>query len=159
SLKTSLSICTLMLFHLIGFGQVIKGTVSDKETQEPLGYATISIPSQNLRVIAHRNGTFTLDVSRARDTDSISISYIGYRTVNYSLSDLDIARNQQFELHPAIYTIAPVVVTGKERQTQNVGFTKRVFRRTGWGDFSSDRGRMRGVVITDMDGSFPIKSF
>lgn len=121
-----------MLFHLIGFGQVIKGTVRDKETQEPLGYATISIPSQNLRVIAHRDGTFSLNVSQARDIDSIGVSYIGYQTVNYALSDIAIARNQQFELQPLIYTIAPVVVTAKERQTQNVGFTKRVFRRTGW---------------------------
>lgn len=159
SLKTSLSICILVLFHLTGFGQVIKGTVRDKETQEPLRYATLSVIGQNQRVITHHDGTFTLDVSRARATDSVSVSYIGYQPANYALSDINVTTNQQFELQPLVYTIEPVVVTARERHTQDIGFTKRGFRRTGWGDFSSGRGRTRGVVIAGMDCSLPIKSF
>lgn len=159
SLKTSLLSFTLALFHLTGFGQVIKGTVRDNETQKPLRYATVSVIGQNLRIITRSDGAFTLDVSGATATDSVSVSYIGYQTARYAFSDIDFTTDQQFELQPVVYTIAPVVVTAKERQTQNIGFTKRVFRRTGWGDFSSGRGRMRGVVIADMDCSLPIKSF
>ncbi|WP_090632261.1 hypothetical protein [Parapedobacter indicus] len=58
-----------------------------------------------------------------------------------------------------VYTIEPVIVTARERKTRAIGFTKPDSRRTGWGDFSSSRGRMRGVVIRDVDRSNPIKSF
>src|SRR5690606_41232682 len=71
-LKTSLLSFTLALFHLTGFGQVIKGTVRDNETQKPLRYATVSVIGQNLRIITRSDGAFTLDVSGARSEEHTS---------------------------------------------------------------------------------------
>lgn len=149
----------LLLFPFTGLGQVLKGTVSDMETQEPLRYATVSIIDKNQRIVTRSDGSFTLDVSRANASDSITISYIGYQTMTYALRELDVAANQLFRLKPLVYTIEPVTVTARERMTRAIGFTKTSGMRTGWGDFSSGRGRARGVVIRDIDCSNPIKSF
>lgn len=151
--------CFLALAPFAGLGQTLKGTVRDLETKEPLRYATVSIIAKNQRVVTRNDGTFTLDISSANTSDSITISYIGYQTAAYALRDIDVATNQLFRLRPLVYTIEPVVVTAMERKIQAIGFTKPNGMRTGWGDFSSGRGRMRGVVIRDMDCSHPIKSF
>src|SRR5690606_7133417 len=88
-----------------------------------------------------------------------TISYIGYQTAVYAIRDLYIAHQQLFQLHPLIYAFAPIIVTAKESKTQPIGFTRPSNLRTGWGDFSSSRGRMRGVVIQYIDCSNRIKSF
>ncbi len=149
----------LLFIPFNGLGQALKGVVRDAETQEPLRYATVSIISKNQRVITRHDGTFNLDVSRANASDSITFSYIGYETVASAIGDLDLSNNQQFMLRPSVYSIEPVIVSARERKTTDKGFTKPSSRRTGWGDFSSGRGRMRGVVIPSMDCSNPIKSF
>lgn len=154
-----LVVAILLLGPFTGLGQILKGTVRDVETQEPLRYATVSIIGQNQRAVARSNGAFAWDVSRASATDSVTISYVGYRTVAYALRDLDITADQRFLLHPLVFAIEPVTVTARERKTKAIGFTKLSGLRTGWGDFSSNRGRMRGVVIREVDCSNTIKSF
>lgn len=159
SKRASLLLNALLLSSFIGVSQTLKGIVQDMETQEPLRYATVSIIGQNQRIVTRNDGTFTLAISRATASDSITVSYIGYETMVYSLTDLDVTTNQLLQLRPLVYTIEPVIVTARERKTRAIGFTKPDSRRTGWGDFSSGRGRMRGVVIRDVDCSNPIKSF
>lgn len=159
SKRIGLLVSTLLLSSFLGFAQTLKGIVVDAETREPLRYATVSIIGQNQRVVTRSDGTFTLDISRSSASDSITVSYIGYQTTVYALGDLDVTTNQLLQLRPLVYTIEPVTVTARERKTRAIGFTKPDSRRTGWGDFSSSRGRMRGVVIRDVDCSNPIKSF
>ncbi len=157
--KRCLLVGTLLASSAIGFGQTIKGTVKDMETQEPLRYATVSVIGRNQRVVSGSDGTFALDISRTTLSDSITVSYIGYQKAVYALGDLNLHGNQRFQLHPLVYSIEPVVVTARARKTRAIGYTKPDGRRTGWGDFSSGRGRMRGMVIRDVDCSNPIKSF
>lgn len=151
--------CMLLLSPFIVVGQILKGQVQDIETKEVLRYATVSIIDQNRRVVTQSDGTFRLDVSQINTADSITISYIGYQTAVYAIRDLNIAHQQLFQLHPLIYAFEPIIVTAKESKTQPIGFTRPSNLRTGWGDFSSSRGRMRGVVIQNIDCSNRIKSF
>lgn len=158
SKRIGLLVSILWFSSFIGVAQTLKGIVVDAEAREPLRYATVSIIGQNQRVVAGSDGAFTLDISRASTSDSVTISYIGYQAVVYALSDLNIASKQQFQLYPLVYSIEPVTVTARERKTRAIGFAKPSGLRTGWGDFSSGRGRMRGVVIRDVDCSNAIKS-
>ncbi|MFC3196057.1 carboxypeptidase regulatory-like domain-containing protein [Parapedobacter deserti] len=77
----------LLFFPFTGLGQTLKGTVRDMETQEPLQYATISVIGQNRRVVTASDGTFTADISREKASDSITVSYIGYRTATFAIRD------------------------------------------------------------------------
>ena len=154
-----LVIYILSLSPLIVLGQTLKGKVQDMETKEALPYATVSIIGQNQRVVTQSDGSFRLDISRANTSDSITISYIGYQAAVYVLRDLNVTNKQLFRLRPIVYAFEPATVTAKGNKTEPIGFTKPSNLRTGWGDFSSSRGRMRGVVIQNIDCSSTIKSF
>lgn len=152
-----LTLCLLLLHPFLSFSQTLVGTVQDMETKKPLPYATVSIIGKNQRAITQRNGIFTLGISQTNASDSVTISYIGYQTATYALQDLKLSKSQVFQIKAQVYTINPVTITAQAK-TQKIGFTKPGALRTGWGDFSSNRGRMRGVIIPDMDCAKTIKS-
>jgi len=60
----------------------ISGFVLDKETGEPLSYASIGVRNQGLGTITNEIGQFVLRVPERFSNDTIMVSYLGY--IGYS---------------------------------------------------------------------------
>jgi hypothetical protein len=123
-----------LLFFVLSFtnsyNQVIKGTIVNKRTQNPIGYASVYFDGTFVGAIADENGNFTLDVSQYASMP-LTISAVGYYSVsvNTFLSDKPI----EVILEPKIYDIKEIVVRGKslERERKkNLKIFKEFFIET-----------------------------
>ncbi|MGQ9620055.1 MAG: carboxypeptidase-like regulatory domain-containing protein [Bacteroidales bacterium] len=56
----------------------ISGTITDFESEEPIPFATIGIPSEGKGTVANNNGEFLLKINRGWIRDTLVISHIGY---------------------------------------------------------------------------------
>ena len=64
-------------------GDILKGTVIDAETQEPLIGAAIMVSNTTEGVITDLDGSFIVNL--LRDNTPFEVSYIGYKTVPFSI--------------------------------------------------------------------------
>ena len=143
--RTSL-ILVFLLLHLVSREQVLHGKVIDKVTGQSLPYASLGIYGKSVGGIADRDGTFSIDITRANGMDSLLISCIGYTGVSLLLTDLNPAKELTIGLTPMAMELPEIAVAGK-RQIIEIGNVTYSGRFTGWGDYSSGKGRLRGLVI------------
>ena len=94
----------------ISYNQVIKGTIVNKKTQNPIEYASIYFDGTLVGTKADQNGNFTLDVSKYPSMP-LTVSAVGYYSVllNNFLTD----KPTLISLEQKIYDIKEVVVSGK----------------------------------------------
>lgn len=83
-MKTALLI--LLVIPIINFGQTLKGTVRDSITGEYLQVANITLLKNNDGTNTNLEGKFSLSI-KDNQHDSIKISYIGYKSKNFSLKN------------------------------------------------------------------------
>ncbi len=77
----------------IGFIQ-IKGSVIDRDSKNPLIFATISVKGTNIATISNSEGQFLLKVPKNLADAKINVSYIGYKSQEFNLSDLQPEDNR-----------------------------------------------------------------
>jgi formylglycine-generating enzyme required for sulfatase activity len=92
-MKTIVFLAVLMItVQVEAFAQetriVIKGIIRDSKTREPLSSATIQIKSQDIELLSTIDGVFSFFVRRADVTDTLTVSYLGYKPFKKSLMDL-----------------------------------------------------------------------
>jgi hypothetical protein len=68
--------------------ELIKLLIQDSKTMEPLPYANILFVQQGKGTISNEAGIFSLSAPEFKDTDSISIQYIGYKNQKLSFGEL-----------------------------------------------------------------------
>ena len=67
----------------------IKGIVLDINKQEPLPYTNIYVLNNNRGAITNELGHFNIDASGLAESDTLRFQYIGYKTKNITLGELD----------------------------------------------------------------------
>lgn len=140
-------------------GQTVKVKILDGNNGEAIPYATLQIEGKNVRTIASREGEFTLTVDGYNRSDQIKFSSLGYETKTTDIQQLISASLNVVKLKPVSFEMDTVsIVIGKQR-FEKLGYIKAGSRRTGWGDFESSKGRIRGVLIENPKESTKIKSF
>jgi len=60
--------------------QIIKATVIDAKTGEPLAYVNVGIAEKNIGTVTDHDGHFVLEVNKESLIDTITFSMIGYQT-------------------------------------------------------------------------------
>jgi iron complex outermembrane receptor protein len=90
---------------------VIKGKVVDAETLKPLPNANVFIKDKNIGSSTNSNGDFifSFDINK---NDVLSASFIGYKTANISLFNLDLNREVIIKLEPKLIPAQTVLVEG-----------------------------------------------
>jgi hypothetical protein len=156
SLKTRTPLLIVfLLLNLVSREQVLHGKVIDKTTGQTLPYASVGVYKKNIGGIADRDGTFSIDLSQADNKDSLRISYIGYAGFTLSLARLNPANELTIGLTPMPKELPAIAVAGK-RQLIEIGNVTYTGRFTGWGDYSSSRGRLRGLMIAPKE--YPVRA-
>lgn len=90
-----------------------KGSVRDSETRKPLVFATISLNGTNIVTISNSEGEFLLKVPKNLVDAKVTVSYIGYKSSEFNLSDFR-PENNQIELVMQNINLNPVTVFPKD---------------------------------------------
>jgi hypothetical protein len=114
----------IFLFVFIGYqarsqevNLFLKGIVLDSKTKIPLSYASISIAGKSIGTLSNSEGKFEFSVPGSFHSDSLKISYIGYKTFSKSVSeinDLQVINLEELPLMLNAVTIRDTQLTAKE---------------------------------------------
>lgn len=111
-MKKQISICLLLLlFTLEVAAGVIKGTIIDKQTREPLTGAIIQLVGTQIGVVADFDGKYSCNAKN--NTYTIQVKYVGYKTIQQTVtigSDTTI----DFEMETDVHTLGDVTVTARK---------------------------------------------
>ena len=103
--KALLTLCILL--STISFGQI---TIQDKETKEPVSFATISFGNGN-GIFADEEGKFVFTKKRYSDIDSLHITSIGYKEFKMTTDSLPSTIN----LEPLADQLQEIIVQAKPK--------------------------------------------
>ena len=102
----------LLTFNL-GFAQTaIEGYVFDQVNHEPLPYATIGLLSDNSYTITNEDGKFRIPASYI--TDSLEVTYIGFKKKRISLSHFSTTHN--LYLRPNVERLEEVTLVASPKK-------------------------------------------
>lgn len=91
---------------------VINGNIIDKKTKEFLPYATIVLQNKSIGTISNINGYFSLSLFNVEESDSIIISYVGYKPIKTTISEC--FQTETYKLEPFINELKEIVVASKK---------------------------------------------
>jgi len=109
-MKQTILFAFLLLIQQISFAQTIKGTVIDKNTQQPIGFCTVSVPTKNKAVLTDENGNFILQLSNIFANEYLVFQSIDYETDSVKLEENKF--NYRIFLSPKSIELTQIVVTG-----------------------------------------------
>lgn len=144
------TVLALFSMSITGFCQNFQGIVRDSKTQEAMLYANIGIRGKQIGSISDQQGIFIVDLANAKPEDILVISYVGYTSKEFQVSKLDLNKQYIVELTPSAQLLNEVVVRSK-KDIIVLGNKGKSARHTGWGDFTSSRGRAIGLLIPAYD--------
>jgi hypothetical protein len=148
-----ISFLGLTFLPLMSFGQVFQGTILDAKKSDALPYANIGVRGKSIGGISDAAGHFKIDLSKAAGNDSVVISYIGYQDKIFIKNEIT-EKLYEVKLTPVAYQLDEVVAYAK-RKVIVIGNKSNGNRYTGWGDYSSGKGRLRGAAIKSV--SVPLR--
>lgn len=70
------------------------GSVVDSQSNDPLTFATLTIPGTNIATVCNSDGEFLLKVPKEMADKSVAISFIGYKAQTLPLSELKETKNK-----------------------------------------------------------------
>ncbi|UZR92957.1 carboxypeptidase-like regulatory domain-containing protein [Chondrinema litorale] len=79
---------------------LIEGKIIDKDTNEPISLATVSIKGKPVGIVSKPDGQFGLLIPSDYNNDTLYISMLGYKNYEFSLADL----NKEHPLNVALET-------------------------------------------------------
>ncbi len=109
------------------FGQIIQGTILDKQTKEKIVYAAVYFSGTFNGTYSDQNGNFKLDVSKNLSMP-LSISAVGYYSV--TLNNFSTGKPLTIYLTPKIYDLNEVVIKAKSlvrERKSNLLLFKNIF--------------------------------
>ena len=144
--KYAISLSFLLFFTITCVAQVYQGEIRDAVSGESLPYANFGIIGKNKGGISNELGIVNVDLSGMINSDSLMISYIGYKSKVFLVEDFDFS-NSLIELSPNAYELQNIQVVAN-RKAIKIGHKINRFKGfTGWGANSPSEGVLRGTVI------------
>jgi hypothetical protein len=103
-----------------------KGRILDSETNEPLSFVSIGIPSSGTGVISNEFGEFNYHVPENFEFDKIQISLLGYKKVTFNVSEFRPEVLITIKLEPEIQILNEIEV--KVKGTSAVDIVRKAIR-------------------------------
>lgn len=120
-MKIKLFIC--LLFTSLIYSQNIKGKITEKETNKPLNYVSVSLKGTGYKTDTDSDGTYFLKAKPGNFT--LVISFVGYKTFEKNIS---LTANQTLEINTSLQEnsskIDEVVVKVSVKKTNETALLK-----------------------------------
>lgn len=87
----------------------LKGSVNDKDTQEPIVFASIYLVGTNIGTVSNSDGLFTIKIPVNFINGKIGVSCLGYKNLELQIPDLQNTRNE-IKLELARYYIRELTI-------------------------------------------------
>lgn len=87
-----------------------RGVILDSKNQAALPYANIYVLHKHKGAISNEKGNFTIDISNLEKSDTLRLQYIGYKTRNLTLEQLDTTHIVY--LQEEIFNLSEILVFG-----------------------------------------------
>jgi hypothetical protein len=116
-------IITLVFFNFT-FGQntLLKGKITDKETNTSLPFVTIEIKNLKTGTTSNENGVFKIEVnSQNKNRDTIEFSYLGYKKVKFSIEDILNLNDKLILMESTPMILNEVLIIPKKYKTIRLG--------------------------------------
>lgn len=116
--------------YIAAYNQVIRGTVLDKETKSPVGFAYLYFNGTFTVTQSDQNGNYELDVSK-NVSMPLTISAIGY--YSSTLTDFSTEKPNLIYLIPKLYELKEITINAKSlarRRKANLILFKNAFLGT-----------------------------
>lgn len=110
----------------------ITGVIIDEETSEPLPFATIGLKNKGKGTVTNFNGEFGLNISTDYNSDTLSVSYLGYvgreiPVINAIGNNMSISMKREFISIPEIIIRNQIpqdlIIKARHAIAQNYGTT------------------------------------
>ena len=110
--RTITTFLVYFLFQTITIAQniVIEGVIKDSKQKKALPYANIFLQKNYLGTISNQKGQFKIIIPEDKGNDSLVVSYIGYKTQSFCISESKNPLVVVLEEDSA--TLNEVVITG-----------------------------------------------
>ncbi|WP_410220049.1 TonB-dependent receptor domain-containing protein [Pedobacter sp.] len=119
STKTFFVLFVMLLVSLTTFAQstIVSGTVTDKQTNEPMPGVSVTIKGKNVGASTDANGKFSFSTTE-KPPFILSVSYIGYKSIEQSVSGN--AGNLSFQLEESGVVLGQEVVISASRTPERI---------------------------------------
>ena len=91
----------------------ISGIILNAADSTPVSYAHVSIPSQQIGVMANEDGAFQLNFEAISLFDTLRISHLGFEAYAQAVNRIDTASVRYF-LRPDVYALSEIIITPRE---------------------------------------------
>ncbi len=108
-LKLFLILLAMLCCHLIGYCQLIKGTVFDQETSEPIPFASVYFSGTTVGTTANASGYFELNYPVGL-SNPLTISSVGYYSA--TLTNFQTNEKRSIKLQPKTIDLLGIEVAG-----------------------------------------------
>jgi carboxypeptidase-like protein len=128
------------------FGQALEGFVYDRSSGMGLSYVNIGFIKRNIGTTSNENGYYQLNFKNVKNTDTLQVSMIGYKTQKFSVTELNWGKFNIYLKEESIQ-LKEIVINKPKLKTIRLG-SKGVagFMQTGWGGGTT--GGERGLKIS-----------
>ncbi len=115
--KLLLSILIALLVFITNMvrAQTITGRVLEKG-ELPISYATVQI-TEKYGVLTNEEGRFLLEAKKFKPTDTITISYLGYKSIKLALKDF---KSKDYYLIEDINTLSEIKISNKKLSIEEI---------------------------------------
>ncbi len=134
---------------LSSFGQTTcEGVVKDKTSNSHIPYVNIGIVNKNIGTVSDNEGYFKIQIADLYNDDSIRLSRVGYKSLQFKVSDfrMMIIKDKEIEMEEEVSKLSEVVVTGKREKRKIYGNSTQSRKFRG-GFTDSELGNELGIVI------------
>lgn len=129
----------------------LKGLVLNLDNKNALPYANIYVLHKNQGVITNELGNFVMDISDLETTDTLRFQYIGYKTRNITLGELD--NNLIIYLQEDIINLSETLIFGTPPNAESI--VKKVLKNKDLNytrtTTTKDQTFIRERYVTDFD--------
>ena len=91
----------------------LQGSIVDAENGEPVPFASVGVPQQQIGISSNYNGFFNLRLKSNNPDHNLEISSIGYDRMIISLSQIDFTKPLEIKMVPRATILSEVIIRGK----------------------------------------------
>ena len=138
-MKTKLLLCISLLLVVVANAQDnatnvlselnITGTVVDKDNGEPLPFAYLKIDKTSLGTVTEGDGKFKITIPKVYDTYTITISYLGFESLQLSVADFRLKNGKTITLASEVVALDEVVVEKPKKLPSAKSLLRKVLKK------------------------------